>query len=630
MNPRCLVFLSVFAQHAVTYAAPGDLDPVDFRLSAGGYVLAAAVQPDGKFIVAGEFITPRGNIARFSASGGLDTTFDPRPNGKLNCIAVQSDGKILLGGSFTEIQPNGAGSPVLRNRIARLNPDGTVDMSFDPNAGDSVTCMALQADGKILVGGRFRTLQPNGAGAPVDRNRFARLNPDGSLDTGFTTTLSNTTGLTVYCVLALPGGKVLLGGHFDWFKETRANGESVFYYQRNLAKLNGDGTLDRVFDPEPEGTVICMAMQDDGKLLLGGDFTRVAGAMTPSTQTSSPRNHIARLNANGTLDTGFDPNANSLIHTLSVQGDGRLLIAGSFTSLRPNNTSASVVRNRIARLNPTGTLDQGFDPYPDGIVSCLTIQADGRVLTGGHFSALQPNGAPVAAMRTGFVRLQNDPATQWLSATNPARVSWTRGGSSPFISGVAFELSTDNGINWIPLGEGTRMGTTPHWELAGLALPASGRLRARGVTAGGYTGSSPGLTQATASFPPFIADADNDGLLDSWELTHWPTTTGHGPLDDFDRDGYNELLELALGLNPTAPDPGGLPPVMDEDGYLTMTITKQPGVTYEVQSADTLLPGMPGSFSAETTTLLTNDATKLKVRDNVIVGTAGSRLLRVK
>ena len=91
-----------------------------------------------------------------------------------------------------------------------------------------------------------------------------------------------------------------------------------------------------------------------------------------------------------------------------------------------------------------------------------------------------------------------------------------------------------------------------------------------------------------------------------------------------------ELLELALGLNPTLPNAGGLPAAIDEGGYLTMTLTKQPGVTYEVQSAGTLLPALPDSFSAASTTILTNNATTLKVRDNVLIGTPPARYLRLK
>ena len=90
------------------------------------------------------------------------------------------------------------------------------------------------------------------------------------------------------------------------------------------------------------------------------------------------------------------------------------------------------------------------------------------------------------------------------------------------------------------------------------------------------------------------------------------------------------MLELALGLNPTVANPGGLPPVVNEGGYLTMTITRRPGATYQVQSAGGLLPGLPDSFSALSTTVLVNDATTLKVRDNIRIGAGPRRFLRVK
>ena len=80
--------------------------------------------------------------------------FDPNANGAINVVVVQSDGKILIGGDFTALSPNG-GAAVPRNRIARLNPDGTLDTGFDPNANNTVYAIALQTDGKILVGGAF-------------------------------------------------------------------------------------------------------------------------------------------------------------------------------------------------------------------------------------------------------------------------------------------------------------------------------------------------------------------------------------------------------------------------------------------------------------------------------------------
>ena len=131
-------------------------------------------------------------------------------------------------------------------------------------------------------------------------------------------------------------------------------------------------------------------------------------------------------------------------------------------------------------------------------------------------------------------------------------------------------------------------------------------------------------------YGPDSLDQDDDGLPDAWELTYWSTTAGHSAMDDFDHDGYGEILELAFGLNPVHPDPGGLPRVAIEDGYLTMTVTKHPGVTYEVQSAFTPLPDESLSFSPAQTRVLLDSPTTLKVRDHFLIRTVPSRYLRVK
>ena len=125
-------------------------------------------------------------------------------------------------------------------------------------------------------------------------------------------------------------------------------------------------------------------------------------------------------------------------------------------------------------------------------------------------------------------------------------------------------------------------------------------------------------------------DADGDGLPDAWELTYWPTTVGHSALDDFDHDGYVELLELAFGLDPKTPNDRSLPPVTIEGGYLTMTINRKAGVNYEVQSSGTLLPTQPESFSPASTIVLIDNPTILKVRDITPIGTFPRRFLRLK
>src|SRR5437899_2252969 len=154
-----------------------------FDPNANDSVYVAVVQPDGKILIGGNFTTlspnggaavTRSRIARLNPDGTLDA-FNPNANGTVYAIAVQADGKILAGGFFTSIGGQ------TRNRIARLNSDGTLETAFDPNANNRVYSIAVQADGKILAGGLFTTLAPNG-GAVVTRNRMVRLETDGRLD----------------------------------------------------------------------------------------------------------------------------------------------------------------------------------------------------------------------------------------------------------------------------------------------------------------------------------------------------------------------------------------------------------------------------------------------------------------
>src|SRR5438309_385477 len=107
------------------------------------------------------------------AQSPLPDSFNPGANFSVRSLAVQADGKILVGGGFATL-----GGPS-RNNIGRLNADGTLDLSLNPGANDLVYSLAVQADGKILVGGLFITLGGQG------RNKIGRLNADGTLDLSF-------------------------------------------------------------------------------------------------------------------------------------------------------------------------------------------------------------------------------------------------------------------------------------------------------------------------------------------------------------------------------------------------------------------------------------------------------------
>ena len=186
--------------------------------------------------------------------------------------------------------------------------------SFDPNASSSVNSIAVQADGKILAGGGFGTFSPNG-GTAVTRNRIARLERDGRLDRTLNLNLPMNSGITAIAVQ--PDGKILLGGRFSTVLGVSRN---------NIARLNSDGTLDTVFNPNANGPmgstpVYSIALQPDGKILVGGALTSIGG------QT---RNGIARLDPLTGAADSFNPNASGGVGLITVQPDGKILVGGGF------------------------------------------------------------------------------------------------------------------------------------------------------------------------------------------------------------------------------------------------------------------------------------------------------------
>jgi uncharacterized delta-60 repeat protein len=343
---------------------------------ANGWVSSVARQPDGKVLIGGSFTAINGisrtNIARLNADGSLDTLFNPGTgaNDIVVSVVVQSDGKVLMGGWFTNV--NG----ISRNRIARLNADGSLDTGFDPGTGanNRVTSIAMQADGKVLIGGRFTAV--NG----TNRWRIARLTASGSLDTTFNS--GGGPSSDVECIVLQADGKVLIGGSFTSFNIVTRN---------RLARLHADGSLDTTLDPGTggiNGIVHTVAPQADGKLLVGGNFTRVNDTL---------RQYIARLNSDSGLDTSFSAGADLAVLSIALQPDGKALMGGFFTSVNGIN------RNRIARLNATGSLDTSFNPGTgaNGTVR-VALQPDGKVLIGGSFTAI--NGIS----RTNIARLHAD------------------------------------------------------------------------------------------------------------------------------------------------------------------------------------------------------------------------------
>ena len=304
-------------------------------------------------MVGGNFTTiggqARDRIARLNVDGSLDTGFNPGANNSIWSIALQADGKILLGGKFTQI--NGQS----RNYIARLHGSGSVDADFNPGANDWVFSIALQPDGKVVVGGNFTTI------GGQNRNYIARLNVDGIVDASFNPAGANG---HVYSIALQPDGKIVVGGIF-----TTIGGQA----RERIARLHADGTVDTGFNPEANNNVWSIALQTDGKILLGGNFTTIGG---------QARNYIARLNGDGSLDTAFNPGADNYINSIALQADGQIVVGGDFTAI------GGQARNRIARLNVDGSLDTAFNPGADNYINSIALQADGKMVVGGNFTTI--------------------------------------------------------------------------------------------------------------------------------------------------------------------------------------------------------------------------------------------------
>jgi uncharacterized delta-60 repeat protein len=401
---------------------------VDTTFDPGSLVSATvntlAVQPDGKVIVGGDF-----GLERLNVDGSLDMTFQPEVIGpRVNSVALQSDGKIILGGAFAYVDGTG------RQGIARVNGDGSLDPSFQngmSGADGEVHSIVIQQDGQILVGGEF----PSFNGAP--RNDIVRLNNDGGLDTNFQNVYfdllaGNDVGL-VSSIVRQADGKIVIGGSFDTVNGVVRSG---------IARLDSNGSLDSGFQSGMLGLdsigsggsrhdTYALAVQPDGKILVAGDFTRVNG---------TTRTNLARLNDDGSLDLSFQNEGIRLsgsIYSIGLETDGKVYIAGFYSS----------ERHGVARLNPDGSLDDGFQNNVAGggfsQVFTLVLQASNKLLIGGDFSTV--NGLT----RPNLARLYR---------TAPLFLSDSRVVANQFhfsISGesnqiAVIEASTDL-LNWIAI-----------------------------------------------------------------------------------------------------------------------------------------------------------------------------------
>jgi uncharacterized delta-60 repeat protein/uncharacterized repeat protein (TIGR01451 family) len=342
----------------------GSIDASFGGIGANAQVYAVLVQTNAnKLFAAGDFTSfnglPRRRVARLNANGSLDTSFDAADalNNSVRALALQNDGKLLVGGAFTNV-------PGVNNSfLARLDVDGTVDTNFlagRKGVDNFVYAIGVQSDGKIVVGGAFTSVND------TNRQHLARLESNGALDVNFNP--SAVADATVWTIALQNDGKMLIGGDFSLVSGA---------VRMRVARLNPDGSLDTSFNPGlgPNGSVRSISVQPDGRVLIGGLFTNVNGVV---------RSRIARLNENGTVDTSFDPGAGAdeFVSSVVLQSDGKIVVGGGFV------TFGGVPHHSIVRLLPNGAVDTSinFGAGANNYISAIALQADKKIVIGGAFT----------------------------------------------------------------------------------------------------------------------------------------------------------------------------------------------------------------------------------------------------
>ena len=438
----------------VAGASDGTLDATATARFGTGFndvASAIALQTDGKILVGGSFTSYNGtsvtSLVRLNANGSLDTAFSASLgsgfDGGITDLAVQSDGKIIAVGGFDTV--NGIAS----RRIVRINSDGTVDAAFSTAMGTGLgggyacACaprpekVVVQQDGKIVIGGDHNSFDGQSA------NGLVRLQANGALDSAF---VANSTAILDYLAadIALqPDGKILVSG--------AVSGNNLSPTASSLVRFNADGTLDTAFNSALNNgagisgfsdLAVAVALQADGKIVLGGAFSAPAGVVSPL---------VARYSATGVIDTAFSTAyasgltgrqpgfSSSIVTGLFVMQSGEIVVAGSFT------TAGGVASPWLARLTATGAVDSRFSTNMLGSsnerVFDVIQLSDGSYVVVGAFTRMSGSTAGHIAVLGRAVPASTTTTT---TSSSPATTSTT------VLSNVAAENANLSQVETLP------------------------------------------------------------------------------------------------------------------------------------------------------------------------------------
>jgi uncharacterized delta-60 repeat protein len=387
----------------------GTKDPLfQTSLVDGGRVDKFAIKNDGKITIVWENIYVGGwpkNVVTLNSNWSFDTWFsvgaiDYQNQDMISSLAIQNDGKIIVGGVISKYNWTN------QKNILRLNTGWTIDSSFNIwsgftgwNFSSAIRSIKIQNDGKIIVWGDFTSYKG------VKSSGIIRLNTDGSIDSGFDIG-SGFAGYSMWDNMFLinnieiqSDGKIVVAWFFKYYQNTLVT---------NIVRLNTDWSRDTSFDTNSaySNTIWALNIQSDGKILI---YIVVNGN----------QNVIYRLNTDGSRDTSFNIGKwfDSFISKIASQNDGKIIVGGWFI------TSNELPAGGIIRLNSDWWIDSSFnigDGF-NGMVLSTVIQPDGKIIVGWTFKGYKWQIA------------------QWIIRLN---ASWVRDNSFNIWSGFDWNVRT--------------------------------------------------------------------------------------------------------------------------------------------------------------------------------------------
>jgi hypothetical protein len=611
--------------------------------SAGGLINSAVPHPDGSVILAGQFnkiravesdlFTDRYGIAKISNGGFVEAGYLPNVNATAWNTVIQPDGSAYVAGEFDKVNfINNVADPStrIRYRMAKFDNGGTVDPGFVPQTSGltSIFSMSPTTSGEMIIaahGGLYK-IKSNGTVADV---------PD----------FYSYPGFGVYGAAVMLDQKIVPYGPFG-YPAWNIGGNGINSNYLDLLSQTGRYTVlgpapyypdAQPFSPQLNAAVHAVAVLPDGNLVVGGLFSSPSVGLTKIITQKGvlPADYAGRPDPAWLEKHQYDgpqPFIDGNVEAIAVQADGKILIGGGFTRVRGPVKVDGVwpyfQRYGIARLHADGSFDTTFNAniqpkanQPDSIrVLGISIQKDGKILMTGLFERIGP-ALNNYTYRPLIARLTNNEATESLT-TNGSSITWLRGGASPEATSVIFEWRPSNSPYWQLVDNlGIAVRTAGGWtRTLQTPIPASSYIRASARTTGGRYNGSSGLVSTTIGYKVAAVSLMRDNPF--WPLAHGGSTT-------FDNVGVSRSRDFSFTLTNTgdAAMSGISASVTGGNSNQFSVVGSVPTTLAIGASASIVVRFSPTTLGAKTTTLRINSNAPATPQFNVtLTGTPISEM----